>query len=433
MLGSLNEHTKARRLWTPSRRSAVAWLGAAASVLLAAGCDVPQATAVTQPQQAHSDVYPVAVWYYVRGYVPEDAAAAQSRMAADFGHIRSLGFNTIVADAVQDERRGLLLDTAHAQGLRVVLPHAAGAGYVRTGKLARSTAGGVEALVEANLRQVASHPALLMHYLCDAPTVDMAGRLAELAGLYRSRDPSHSVFVPLSRQVAEIVRQAQLPVVVWDNFPIAEQAPPGRLMNRRYATPTSHADALEAIYAKTAERRHWAIMQAAALPGRLRMPTPAEWDLLHFTALASGFVDGLVFYRYHTDEDPDSGLASPNHMMPPSRLTALRRITQRAEAWGPLLRATQPSAVDVPTEDQRLRAKLLIATKRRFLLVYNPDVQTFAHDVVRLPAMVQGRRVARAVDVDEPKRFLPTGDGSAVPIELRLRPGAGKLYELFGP
>lgn len=427
-IGDGSSRTRDSRL-----RALVAWLGMASLILLASGCEVPQAAAVTEPQQEHPEVYPLAVWYYVRGYVPDDAAQARAVLTGDFGHIRTLGFNTVIADAIQDEQRGLLLDVAGSQGLRVVLPHAAGARYIRTGRLPRTGPSSVEALVEANLQQIGNHPALWMHYLCDAPDVGMAGRLTELARLYRSRDPAHRVFVPLSRDVPEIVGQADLPVVVWDNFPVAENAPPGQLTNRRYGTPTSHGETMQAIYAKTPDQAHWALLQAVALPGRIRMPKPAEWELMHFSALAAGFADGLIVYRYHTDDDPDSGLAGPNHMVPAARLAALRRITKRATAWGPLLRPTRPSPIDVPTKTQRIETKLLIGAKRRFLLVYNPDVETFAHDTALLPTFVQGQRVARAVDVDEPKRFLPTGDGATIPIELHLRPGAGKLYELFGP
>jgi len=406
-------------------------VGIVVSGAIFAGCDAPVSDMPRVRQYVGE--YPVAVWYYVKGYVPDDAIQARETMNGDFAHIRSLGFNTIVADGIQDARRVALLDVADAQSLQVVLPHERTAAYVRNGRSDPIVRCGPETVVQENVLLVGDHPALYMHYVYDAPSLDVANRLAEMVEIYGRLDPAHSVFVALSRDPVMLSHRANLPVLLWDNFPIAEGAAPGELLNRRYETPVRHPEALADIRARTPGRKHWAMVQALAIPERLRMPTAVEWDLIYLTALAAGFVDGVVFYRYHTDQSPDSGLADGNHGMPPGRAAAVRRMTKRAGTWGPMLVGAKPAKDVVQTENGRLRGVFLIGPKRQFLLVFNPAVATFGYDTVRVPATVQGRRIVRAVNVSEPKRYLPVGGGAEIPIELRLRPAEGDLFELFSP
>jgi len=412
-----------------------------AAGLIAAGCELFKAPSVPRHSpgrtsarpESRPDIYPVAVWYYVRSYVPELQNQARNVMTGDFAHLRSLGFNTIVADAIEDDRRALLLDVAQRQSVRVILPHNGTTAYIRGGRSDRTVRSSPASVVGQNVQRVGHHPALFMHYVYDAPFLDVVDRLARIVKQYQRQDPGHPVFVSLSQDVAALARQADLPMVLWDNFPLAEDAGPGELRNRRYDAPPTHADALAEIYAQTPDRQHWAMIQALAMPGRIRMPAPAEWSVIYLTSLAAGFVDGVVFYRYHAAERPDSGLASANHTMSPERTAAVRRITRRALKWGPMLRRSRPSPQTVRTEDGRLRAVLLIGPKRRFLLAFNPDVVTFGYDTLYIPTTVQGQPVARAVNVDELKRFVSPAGRAEIAVKLRLRPGEGCLLELFGP
>ena len=397
--------------------------------LLASGCGRPTSPLLGQDQE----IYPIAAWYYVKGYVPETKSQARDVMAGDFSHLRSLGFNAIVADAIKDDRRGLLLDVAERQSMQVILPHARTMAFVRGGQFNRAVLSEPKSVVRENVQQVGRHPALYMHYVYDAPSADVAERLAEIVTLYRRLDPAHPVFVALNQGPAALARHLNLSVVLWDNFPLAEDARPGELMNRRYATPSTHVAALADIYAATPDRHHWAMVQAVAIPGRVRFPTPAEMNVIYLAALGAGFVDGVVFYRYHTDESPDSGLAPANRAMAPERTAAVRQVTKRASTWGPMLTRTRPATDPIRLKNGRLHATVLSGPKRQFVLVYNPDVVTFGHDTVYLPTTVQGRSVIRAVNVDEPKRYGIKGSPPEIPIVLRLSPGEGRLFELFGP
>lgn len=405
----------------PRRIAAVA---AALMGGLMTGCEAPAAGS-RGVQWVGS--YPVAVWYNVRGYVPEPEAQARATLTGDFTHIRSLGFNTILADEVDDPRRTLLLDVAQEHALQVILPHARTAAYIREGQL------DAVSVVNESLERIGQHPALFMHFVCDAPKPDVVGRLAEVVRLYRATDPDHPVLAVLSHQVAVLAQEADLPVVVWDNFPLAEGGEPGEMLNRRYESPATHAEALAQICRHTPGRRHWAMIQSLAMPGKLRFPTPAEWDVLYLTAIAAGFVDGVVFYRYQNDGQENGGLAFPDHTMSAERTTTLKRMTARAWRWGQMLKGAKPVLESLPTQNNRLRATLLFGPKRGFLLVYNPDVRTFGYDTVRLPVNTQGHTFARAVDVDEVQRYLPGLSGAEIVMELRLKPGEGRLYELFGP
>jgi hypothetical protein len=410
------------------RGARIAGLAMAAG-LLAAGCNAP----TRRPDAQQAEVYPVAVWYCVRGYVPEAEDGARTAMIADFAHIRSLGFNTVVAEDVDDRQSELLLDAAQNQSLHVVLSDSQTTAYIRGGRSDSGVTSRAESLVRDHVRRVGRHPALLMHCLYDAPPPEVIDRLAEVVQLYRSLDPDHAVLTVVTDDAAAMVKGADLPIVLWDNFPLPEGGKPGELLNRRYEGPTTHADALAQIYAKTQGRQHWTMIQALAMPGLVRFPTPAEWDVIYLSSIAAGFVDGVVVYRYQSDEGVNSGLCEPNRNMPPERTAAIMRLTGRALRWGPLLRSAVPVIGPVPMESNQLRAVLLKGPKRRFLLVYNPDVQVFSYDTVHLPTTAQGWRIARALDMDEPQRYLPSASGTEIPIELRLRPGEGRLLELFGP
>ncbi len=406
---------------------AVAW----SSILMLCGCH-PQETAPL-PIIQHGDQTPVAIWYGVGSCLSGQEEQGRTILSRDFAQLRSLGFNTVLTDELEDGRRTEILDVAQEQSLRVILPHNRTTAYIRGGRFDPDVIDEAEVVVQKNIQEVSRHPAMFMHFICDAPEAEATERVAEIAGLYRRFDDDHPALAVLSRDAARIAQQSDLPIVLWDNFPLAEDSPPGELRNRREEHPPTHNQALTALYAQTPKRSHWAMIQAVAIPERLRFPSPAEWDLLYHSALAAGFTDGVMFYTYLAGNPAESGLVKEDRTLSPERSVALTRLIQRILKWGPLVRGTAPLSGVVRAENDRVSTMLLVRTKRRLLLAYNPNVETFSHDTIRVPTTVQGQPVARVVDVIEPQRFLPNTTTNEIPIQVNLKPGEGRLYELFAP
>ena len=135
--------------------------------------------------------------------------------------------------------------------------------------------------------------------------------------------------------------------------------------------------------------------------------------------LTTGLTGGLVVDGFRSVQGGSVGGAGASDAR---RVTAIRRITARAAAWGPKLRRLTPEAIEpAGHSSDRLSVFLFCGPKRRFVLLFNTSTDEFLHRTVQLPPTLDSTVVRRAVPVP-PERHTMAGEVVRVRIgRLTLR------------
>ena len=364
---------------------------------------------------------PVAVWYRGQPGTYHAGNGGLARLEEDLAGLRSLGFNTVVVDRIDDAERGVVSAAARRNGLGAVVGHRATDRYVRSGALPAGVPT-MAALVRANLAAFDGGHRPAMHRLPDAPGPGMLDRLRAVQDALAVADPAHPSLVLLDDEAHDVglrpgfVAGSALPFVATSDAEPADAAP---------APP----DGPEADATRPAGQRRLITIQATGIPGRLRFPNELEWALTYHAGLARGFTDGILFYAYGASASDRDALGTGAGDLTRARRAAVKRLTSRALRWGSRLQgARRIEAEAVRVDSSRVATALFARGDRRFLLVYNRSAKHFARGTVRVPVELAGVRIRWAIDTETSRRQEPRG--ATIPIAVRLKPGDGLLYEL---
>ena len=370
------------------------------------------------------------VWVYWRPSVPANPDDAAAYLARIFDVVVDLGMNTIVADGLPPSGYRVVLDAAHARGLRVILACQQLWPYIR-GNWDDAGAGSIDDAVAEHVRQVDSHPALLMHYVYDVPKVEMVERLRDVNRLFARLAPRHRTFVAYMHDVADIALSAESPTVSWDNFPVGTSNAPGVLLNYRYDVGSPYDLELLDIRRRTQGKLHVNLVQAFDSPGRLRFPSPAEMRYQVNLSLVSGWTDGILFYRLHTRGKGDRvshGILDADLNVRAGYARELSEICSTATRFGACLAGSTWNALD-ETPPRPLRWAAFEGGESRMVLIVNEDVTKPFAGPMPLPSQWRDGKSARVarVRVNAPDTILPTAP------QLELPPGGGALLRLLPP
>ena len=405
-----------RSPWRHWRRNLVLWLPAMAAG--GAGC-----TPTTTPGVAHGvkRVVPVAIRYRLHAG-PRDAM--DGRMSVDFAAIRGLGFDTILVDSVDDERRSTVVAAAGDAELACILGHRATDRYIRSGQLPPDIET-VEALVRKGLKAIDDPNPLSMHRLVDAPAPSMMQRLREVQTVLGRQDPGRSTFVLLGDTNWIHTNQLEPCTLAMDGGSLGAAVAPNPRSARLASEGEDHAD----IATADGEHRKLVIIQSAATPDRPHGPSVEEWRLRYHRGLAAGLTDGVLFSAYRGSTRDRRGLRGASGELPLARRAALKALTARAARWSALLTGSQVLPVGgIQFATSAASAALFIKGQRRFLLIYNPHADRFVRDTVHVPRQLAGVRLRRAVDVDTLKRYPIRR--ARLSLAVHLKPAGAMLLEL---
>ena len=405
-----------RSTWRRWRWPLVLLLTAMAAV--AAGCAPTTAPAVTHGIKR---VVPVAIRYRLHA-APSDAVDA--RLAADFAAIRGLGFDTLLVDSVDDERRTTVVAAAGDAGLACIVGHRATDRYIRSGQLPTALET-IEALVHERLEAIDDPNLLSMHRLVDAPAPSMMQRLREVQTILGQHDPGRSTFVLLGDTNATHVNQLEPCTVAMNAESVSAAIAPEPGTAQLAAEREDHVD----IATAGAGHRKVVIIPSAATPDRPHGPSVEEWRLSYHRGLAAGLTDGVLFSAYRGSTRDRRGLRGASGELPLARRAALKTLTARAARWSARLSGSQVSpAGGMQIATSAASAALFIKGQRRFLLIYNPHTDRFVRDTVHVPRQLAGVRLRRAVDVDTLKRFPVRR--ARLSLAVHLKPADAMLLEL---
>lgn len=358
-------------------------------VLLLSGCVTPRKEARREPAQRTDYVLAARVDSQARSAGDGDASARSLQMLQQ---IHSLGFNTVVLDYLSDDQRDLFLDAAATLGLQTYLADRDLHYYLLTEKVRGSDT--LDQLVARRLAPVATHKAF-------------AG-----AAIFGGYPPQcvHNVVSALERSGIGYLLPGQ------DNY-----------------------DVKGASVA-------WLDANAAPPPGASQV----EQLLLEFNVeIFAGWNDGVVIdfapkadwvVEAISDTASAAALEDESASVPASgfksQVYAVESVLMRANRWARRLQGFQrvPLAGPGLRFDPALQAAVFVRDKRQYLFLVNQSSQPL-RTPVRLPVVLAGRPIARAVEVPVAAERMAGSvfetRGNELTLSISLRPGDAALFELF--
>ncbi len=313
--------------------------------------------------------------------------AALRTIARDFARIRELGFTAVSLEHVADTDRTMVVKSARSEGIEVALAVPELDRYVTTGRLS----GGHDSvldLVTAELPREGkssrapvvivkanrgSAPRTRAEAVCRA--LDESGRRYALVGLPSESTDDRGIAAP-----------AVIDVCVDDR--------------------ASAGDTLEA------------------------------WLGQYHGALMAGRTGGVIFDRFRRIPGDPAGIDAPSRKRSPAYLAALKALLDRARVWGePLHGAAPVVTAGLASAFDDVAVGALAREKRRFILIANRSNERHVRETIRLPEIVGGRVVRRAVEIPasstRPAGRVIEAIRGQVALSVALRPGDAALFEIF--
>jgi hypothetical protein len=266
---------------------------------------------------------------------------------AELAAIAGLGFNTVQGWGGDVAKARRFLDTAQAQGLKVLL---------EMGPLVVPLVD--EPAIRQHVEAFARHPALLAWYVRDEPSPEQHDSVRRAADLFRTLDPCHPTYL-VSCQPAAFSEQAGLAdIFAVDPYPL-----PGGSV----AMVAQWAD--QAWAATRGERPVWIIPQAhdqssygEVAPKRgANPPTAAQQRCMTYLALVHA-AKGLVWYTW--DDGPNMGLKYY-----PAQQDALRDLCREIRGIAPAL--LQGTTRRVIVGEGRVHVLVCVSPAGRYLIAVN--------------------------------------------------------------
>ena len=378
--------------------------------------------------------FPVGVWFYWRGNVPDDPAKAQAYLDKMFAKVRSAGMNVVVADGIVEQNAQPVLDAAQRHRLKVILSCRFLTQQRRRRGQPPPDEAAIHERIKAYIPKVDRHPALYFHYTYDCPRPEQIAYLRGINRLFAKLAPAHPTFVAYFRDLPEIANGSNAPTLSWDNFPLGIENPPGVLINYRYPGAMNHERELERIHDKTRGMRHLALIQAFDSPGRLRYPSAAELRIQINAALLSGWTEGILFYRFHSREGkrPRKGMVDAKMRWQLCSAAEMKQICEKTRKIVQHLAESERRPAALLAAPPRLRVAEFQKGGTRYALVMNRSAtERFDGEAVAARANTRKRtpwRELSAVENVLTQRRHPIDRKAATRIRVSLDPGDAALF-----
>ncbi|HEY3269152.1 MAG TPA: hypothetical protein VGM37_19750 [Armatimonadota bacterium] len=396
------------------------------------------ALAAAPARAGRAPFFPMGVWYeggagaMRDNLIPDNPKLAAARYLRDFKDIAAHGVNAVVVPNSPPEHHKILLDAAKKAHLRVILELGAAGGPL--GEMIRGSRpyseDEVTKTLEDRLKPIAGHPALWRVQLLDEPPADAFGRYGRVAAALRVAAPGLEPFCCLigSGDFDGFLTASQSNVAAFDCYPIGPASPEGDL-----APLQNFAD--QARLAGLACARNnadaYAVIQAHAIPGGLRFPTPGEMRCMTYSALATGS-RGVFWFLYQSEwwnkekGEMMDGLVDSQYRARPlwgevTRLTS--EIRPLAAALADLRPDPAPGVVECEQSVRLLRD----GANHPYVFVVNMDTKSAQTVHVRMRVENGSSRVSR---VGSKAKLHPRVEAGWLTFTDSLPPGGGGLYEI---
>ncbi|MBN1514710.1 MAG: hypothetical protein JXB13_22040 [Phycisphaerae bacterium] len=336
------------------------------------------------------------------------------RLSTDFQRIRELGFNSVLAAHLADDRREAVMQAARTHGLTTILTDPVLHRYCLAAPVDDRAVN-----IEERLRNVSAFGADIL------PLVLHIGEIADDDGLRRA---AH-----IAEEAAQCVPSLPLAATVRTDPPLSGD----RL---RHITP------IVRVCEPADPSGPFNPPSPLPQPGMMMIPVSGRsedlaesvrtWLGMYHAGLSAGATEGVILDAWAEVRGRQEGLVDAADSVAVARAAAVKRILHRACAWAPHLRGSAVVPLDGwQCYDRNLRVTLFTRQHRRWVLLWNVSASGYSRSEVFLPAEAGGAAADRAVEVPgDPgvvggRVFDARRGRILVPVELA--PGDAMLVELF--
>ncbi len=323
--------------------------------------------------------------------------------------LKTLGFNTVLFDYLEDAQRSGSLDAAAQVGLRAYLTDRDLHYYLLTGKL--RDASSLDTLITTKLKPLAAHSSF-------AGVAMLSGYSKERASAVTAALKSAGISCLTPGQSGYLLTNG--PTVAWiDASDLAGL--PSFQIERLLLELNSE------LYAGWND----GLVIDFALESKIAESPPDP-----FEGKGRGEVNDV---QQLLPSEAESELA-PQEILPASnvrsRIFAVESLLRRANLWGARLKGFERVVIplDGMTRDPALVTALFVRDARRYLFLFNQSSQS-VRGPNGFPATLSGKPVVRAVGIpataDRVAGDVFVAHGTELSVNVNLRPGDAALFELF--
>ena len=315
-----------------------------------------------------------------------DRTARNKRIRTDLTRASELGFDAVAFECVEDDERAEMVETASSSGLEAIVPDRGAQYYLLTGRLPSSFAS-IDDMIRGKLRGWSARNGF--------------------AGLSIGRVASSPGANDRCIKVLAAARELGVPCVM-----------------------------LATTIDLPRDGSAFAVVDAGELADDA-VGSPLERLLARFHGeLAAGRTAGLVVDRFSSAPGDRAGLVNVDDPPTAAKLAAVQGLVRRAKRWGPRLFGCRSEVVRGASADgEGASLTTFVLGLRRYVLLFNPSREHYVRGSVAAPASIDGRPVARLVEVPPtPERVAGEvfeSQRGSVTIRVDLRPGDAALFEVF--
>lgn len=356
--------------------------------------------------------FPVGTWFEGRpdwAGSPADPDGAKSYYDRCFADLAAHGFNTVAVPNCPEDLWEVLLKSADAHGIKVILEVKPLVDLVKPEPVSKNE---VRDAVKAVVDRIGSYKSLVRYQIRDEPPMSMVPNWLMVQRELALADPSRPAFSCFCHQdsLARIVEQTKLSEAVFDIYPQGLTLPQQSLGN--------FLPALDGYKAAARGGNMWAVLQSFAKPNDWRYPTPEELRAMTYLSLAAG-VKGIFYFLYQSMPDhPEKleGLIDPQGQ-PTPMYAPTAKLVEELNKLSPLVMSLVPTGVQPEVEGDTRAGSFADNVGRRILIVASttPGEATMANVKV----------VPDGSWRDElTEDIFHSTDGT---LELPLAPGCGRV------
>lgn len=389
------------------------------------------------------DVFPVGLWLDGRvegincpeGFhdVPNDTDEARTYYDRVFTDMVKRGFNIVVIPNTPPDYREILLTSADAAGIRVVLelaeaawPGFGGEYSIRHPEMITGEAK-LRTYYEKIIPPLAKHPSLFAYQIIDEPQGVLFTRFGILTRLIADLDPAHPAFSCLCNE-SELGDAYKMgtEMLIFDRYPFNDSVAPGTL---NFSSQISLLDLIRTT-ASEAGIPFWNVVQACGSNAGLRYPTDAELQANIYLSLACNAKGIFMFlYNSHSQQEKLEGLMDTN-LSPRPLFAEATRLAKELNELSPLLLTLKPANSNVAVAKPVLGRAFQDPKGNTYVILVNLDTANGCEALITIPTeLAAGEVTLRDVLRDEDASSKASDDEGAHQYAIPLDPGQGRVLK----
>lgn len=328
-------------------------------------------------------MFPIGVWYeggvgaFRNNLIPDDPSAAAAMYQRDFADMAAHGVNAAVVPNTQPNHHRVLLDAAQTNKVKLIVELDKEGGEL--GQMVRGslpvTDDNVQKTLDAKLKPIMSHPALLGVQLLDEPPASSFDRYAAIMSRVKAYAPRLQPFSCLigSGGIESFSSTTKQGVAAFDAYPLGGKTPVG---DKQSMLNYDHEAKCAVEGASKSSTDVWAVIQGHSWGQALRVPTSAEFRCMTYLALANG-CKGIWWFLYQTECDANGKVEMQGLVGKDFKATPLWQeagvLSREIRKLSPVLLDLQPADGGISVTSNAVAHVLKDSKGRLYVAIVNTD------------------------------------------------------------